>query len=270
MSLIEVRNATFAYERENVFENIDLDVRKGEILCLFGPNGCGKTTFLDCLLRILKLKSGQIVLEGKNIDHFKSYEIARHIAYVPQMHEITFPYKIIDIVLMGRAAYTPTFSTPSMEDVAIAEKALEIVGMDKLKDRRYTQISGGQGQMVMIARALAQKTPIMLMDEPTAHLDFKHELTVMETIVKLVKDKALSVIMATHFPNHAFYFENNDIPTRVALMNKGEFAAIGHPGEVLTVENMKRIFNINSEVISHLTAAGNELKHIIAINTLGK
>lgn len=268
MALIEVKNAAFAYENDNIFENINFKLDKGQVLCLLGPNGCGKTTLLDCILGLLRLNSGGIFLNDKNIDSLKPHEIARSIAYVPQIHEKTFPYTVIDVVLMGRAAYTTLFSSPSSEDIAIAEKALEQVGIIKLKDRPYTQLSGGEGQLVMLARALTQKAPVLIMDEPTAHLDFKHELNVLETIIKLVKETDLSIIMATHFPNHALCFENNNINTKVAMINRKEFGAFGLPSEVLCEENMRKIFHINSKVIKYSIDMKSDLNYIIPVNTL--
>jgi iron complex transport system ATP-binding protein len=168
---------------------------------------------------------------------------------------------------MGRASYIGLFGSPSEQDVSIAEEALNLVGITRLRDRRYTQLSGGEGQLVMIARAIAQKTPLIVMDEPTAHLDFKHELVIMETIVELVKETGLAILMATHFPNHAFYFENNNITTRVAMMNQGNFLAVGSASEVLSEENLKLLYNINARVVSYSIDEKQELKQVIPIST---
>jgi iron complex transport system ATP-binding protein len=141
---------------------------------------------------------------------------------------------------MGRASYIGMFDSPDEEDIAIAKQALAMVGITRLQDRRYTQLSGGEGQLVMVARALAQQTPLIVMDEPTSHLDFKHEMVIMETIVHLVRNAGLSILMATHFPNHCFYFENNGVVTRAALMSNGKFLEVGRPEEVLSEDNMKQ------------------------------
>lgn len=267
MSLLSGKNVSFGYDREELFRDISFQIQQGEIFCIIGPNGCGKSTLLDCLLGTLQPQSGEIFLMGKNINILRPKDIAKHIAYVPQDHEKSFPYTVMDIVLMGRAPYTGLFSSPTLEDIRIAEEALDLLGLRKLKMRPYTRLSGGEGQLVMLARALAQQTPLIIMDEPTAHLDFKHELMIMETIVHLVREKGLSVIMATHFPNHAFYFENNAIPTQVALMNQKTFSAVGHPSEVLSEENIKSVYNINAKVISY-TMEDHELKQIIPIKTM--
>jgi len=268
VSLIEVAEATFAYEKTDIFRDINFTIGKGEIFCLLGPNGCGKTTLLDCILGVHKLKQGHILLNNKDIRSFRPGQIARHIAYVPQYHERTFPYRVIDIVKMGRAAYTGRFSSPSAEDKIIAKEALDIVGLTHLKHRPYTQLSGGEGQLVMIARALAQKTPVIVMDEPTAHLDFKHEMVILETIVKLVENTGLSIIMATHFPNHAFYFENNEINTTTALMHKKSFFDMGNPSYVLNEENMKRLYGVNTRMVSCQLESENKLHQLIPISTI--
>lgn len=268
MSLMEVKNASFSYDSQDVFQNINFQVNPGEIFCIIGPNGCGKTTLLDCILGILKLKKGVILLNGKNINDIPPGDMAKQVAYVPQSHTKTFPYTVLDIVLMGRASYTGVFSSPSREDTVIAEQALKMVGLTKYKHRPYTQLSGGEGQLVMIARALAQRTPLIIMDEPTAHLDFKHELIVLETVVQLVKETGLSIIMATHFPNHAFYFENNHIATTVALMNQMTFSTCGSPSGVLSEENLKSLYNISAKVVAY-RINDIELKQIIPLSTTG-
>lgn len=267
-SLIEVKDASFSYPGQEVFKKLSFHVGKGEIFCIIGPNGCGKTSLLDCILGLQKVNKGEIIAGGRNIIHLHASEIARQMAYVPQLHDKTFPYRVLEIVLMGRASYTGIFASPSPEDFEIAEESLKKVGLDGLKERPYTQLSGGEVQLVMIARALTQKTPLIIMDEPTAHLDFKHELTVLETIVELVRDAEISVIMATHFPNHAFYFRNNGIRTRVALMNQAAFLAIGEPHEVLTEENLQRLYNIKAKVISCLVDDNKAIRQIVPVSTI--
>lgn len=251
MKLIQINNATFSYGKEEIFQNINLEIKKGEIFCLFGPNGCGKSTLIQCLLGILNLSSGTISLGGKDVRSMKPQEIAREAAYIPQVHEKPFPFKVIDVVLMGRATYAGFFSIPTNKDREIAEEALETVGIAHFKERPYTQLSGGETQLVLVARALAQQTPILIMDEPTAHLDFRHELSFLETIVKLVEKTDIAVIMATHFPNQAFYFENCNISSRIALMNNKKITAQGRPLAVLTADNMASTFNIQSKVLSY-------------------
>ncbi len=267
MPLLEVKNLSFAYNDHNVLQDISFQINAGEIFFLLGPNGCGKTTLLDCVLGLLKLGQGSVYLQGMDINTEQPESIARKIAYVPQNHEKTFPYTVRDIVLMGRAAYIGMFKAPSSDDTFIIEEALAVLGIPHLIDRRYTQLSGGEGQLVMIARALAQKASLIVMDEPTAHLDFKHELIIMETIVKLVRETGLAVLMATHFPNHAFYFENSNIETRVALMNNHRFLTIGRPSETLSEVNLESVYSVNTRVVSFAFDEQRELKQVIPIST---
>ena len=264
--MIQINNATFSYGKEAIFQNINLEIKKGEIFCLFGPNGCGKSTLIQCMLGMLSLSSGSITLGGKNVSRMKPEAIARETAYIPQVHEKPFPYKVIDVVLMGRAAYTGMFSVPTAKDRSIAEEVLKKVGIAHFMERPYTQLSGGETQLVLVARALAQQTPVLIMDEPTAHLDFRNEINFLETIVKLVQDTDLTIVMATHFPNHAFYFEGSNIMSGLALMNDKRIAVQGSPLSVLTEENMARTFNIKSKVLSY-EWQGKHLHQIVPIET---
>lgn len=270
MSLLEINQASFAYpqQQHQVFSGIGFQVSRGEIFCLLGPNGCGKTTLLDCILGIYRLDQGNILVGGEDSRSFRSGGMARHVAYVPQRHENSFPYTVIDMVKMGRAVYTGRFSSPSDVDKERAKEALAAVGLMGMRHRPFTQLSGGEAQLVMIARALAQDTPLIIMDEPTAHLDFKHEMLVMETIVKLVRETGLSVLMATHFPNHTFYFENQGIPIRVALMHDHTFLEVGKPTEVLTEANIGRIYRVKSRLTEFELESGGFLRQLIPLSTL--
>jgi iron complex transport system ATP-binding protein len=268
MPIIAVANASFGYNSADVFTNISFSVGKGKLFCLLGPNGSGKTTLLDCILGTLKLRQGKILINGKDSRSFRPGRIARQIAYVPQRHERTFPYRVLDIVTMGRAAYTGLFSGPSREDERIAAQALKTVGICHLRDRPYTQLSGGEGQLVMISRALAQETPVIIVDEPTAHLDFRNDLLILETIGQLVCETGRTVIMATHFPNHAFYFKNNGVPVTVALLHKGGFLATGDADEVLTRDQMRMLYGVETCVVSCSTGKALDLKQIIPISTV--
>ena len=268
MSLVEVSNASFSYDADNIFEQISFSVSPGEIFCLLGPNGCGKTTLLDCILGFHRLRSGRISIMGKNSGSFRPGQIARSIAYVPQRHERTFPYTVREIVTMGRAAHLGLFESPSQADRRLADEALEHLGIQHLSNRPYTQLSGGETQLVMIARALVQQAPVVILDEPTAHLDFRYELVMIEVICSLVKRNGLAIIMATHFPNHAFYFQNNGVHTSIALIHEGAFLAVGSPERVLDEERLRRLYGVNASVISLNTDSGGTMKHIVPLSTI--
>lgn len=263
---IQVSNAAFNYGEKIIFSELSFRVNNGEVFCILGPNGCGKTTLLDCILGLLQLRRGDILIDQKSIKNIKPKQLAEKVAYVPQVHQRTFPYVVKDIVLMGRAHKTAFFSSPTKEDKEIAHQAMKQVGIIHLADKPYTQISGGQCQMVMIARALAQEPKIIIMDEPTSHLDFKNELILLETMVDLVKKSNISVVMATHSPNHAYYFETNRIPTTLALMNQGIFEQIGSPHDVLNENNIKKIYQINAKVLNHNLDRTTSIKQIVPLS----
>ncbi|MCI8646129.1 MAG: ABC transporter ATP-binding protein [Firmicutes bacterium] len=250
MAIIEVKDAAFSYDgKRMIFEHVGLQAAEGEILCIIGPNGCGKSTLIDCMLGLNKLKAGQIFISGREAEALTPREFAEQVAYVPQGHRTTFAYTVLDIVTMGRTYASRTFAPPGKEQRKIAREALKQVGLSGFEDREYTRLSGGELQLVMIARAIAQQSRLLIMDEPTAHLDFTHELNVMEVITRLVKEQGLSIIMATHFLNQAYYLENAGANTRVALMNDGGLAMTGTPSQVLTQENLEQNFCIITEIV---------------------
>lgn len=246
MSLIEVRNAAFAYEEKDIFHNVNLSVAKGQICCLMGPNGCGKSTLLDCVLGFQKVSYGEILIGGRPLPLYKASDLAKQIAYIPQLHTRSFPYTVEQIVLMGRTTYGNGFSGPDQKDRELAFAALETVGIPHLAERPYTKLSGGELQLVILARALVQETPAIIMDEPTAHLDFRNELLFMETVAKLVQSRQVGILMATHSPNQAFYFENKGLPVQVFVMGNRTILQQGTPDEVLTEETVSAVYRIEA------------------------
>jgi iron complex transport system ATP-binding protein len=268
--LLEVQGISFKYPGSLILDNISFSISPGQVFCVLGPNGCGKTTLLDCILGWLKPFTGKVLVQGRTIESLPARQIAKYMAYVPQNHEKTFPYLVHDIVLMGRASFINTFDMPSAKDEAIVEKALQTVGIYTLKDRPYTQLSGGECQLVMLARALAQNSPLIIMDEPTAHLDYQHELAILETIVELIKEKNLSVLMATHIPNHCYYFENQGIDTRAALVKNNRIMALGRPSEVLSEENLGLLYGIKTRIIDCDCGLDERgiLKQVIPLSTM--
>jgi len=251
MSLLEVRNATFSYDgSRNIFEDISFSVKQGEAFVIVGPNGCGKSTLIDNILGLKKPSSGSIMLGSTDIANMKPNEIAKAAAFVPQAHVKSFAYKVIDIVIMGRAYAAGMFSAPGADSREIAMDALSQVGITDFHDREYTTLSGGELQLVLIARAIAQRSGLLVMDEPTAHLDFRHELNVMEVISGLIKGNGISIVMATHFLNQAYYLESVGVKTWVALMNDKKFECVGPPADVLTPENLESVFRITAKVAS--------------------
>ena len=262
--IMEVRDAAFSYDGSRmIFENVNLSVDRGEVLCIVGPNGCGKSTLIDCILGLQKPGHGSILAEGRDIRTMKARELAEHVAYVPQGHKTTFGYTVLDVVTMGRTYAARMFSPPGEKEKDIARDALRQVGLSGFEDRQYTQLSGGELQLVIIARAVAQQSGLLVMDEPTAHLDFTHEMRVMEVITELVKERKLSVIMATHFLNQAYYLENAGVPVRVALASGKGFARTGTPSEILIPEVLEDTFQIVTEIVTDRTG---QRKYILPLH----
>jgi iron complex transport system ATP-binding protein len=241
---LSLRGATFCYDDRAIFCDLDLDVYPGEVLSILGPNGCGKTTLLRCISGALKLKVGNARLNGTDISSLSVTELARKIGFLYQEHHAPFPFSVLEVVRMGRTPYLGIFDSPSAKDIALAELALTQVGMLHLEHKPYTQISGGERQLVLLARTLAQEPEIILLDEPTSHLDFGNQALSLQLITALAK-QGISMIMTTHNPNHALLF-----PDRAALMNGGSLMAVGSADEVITEDNLKATYGIDVKVFS--------------------
>jgi iron complex transport system ATP-binding protein len=242
--LFEINSAEFSYNgKEKIFEDVNLLLEYGDVLCILGPNGTGKSTLIKCMNGLLKLNSGNILLDSQNIYSMNKTDLAKIIGYIPQSHNSTFAFSAFDVVLMGRAPHLSLTSVPGEKDYKIAEKALKSLGISHLKDKSYTEISGGERQMVLIARVLAQQPRILLLDEPTSHLDFGNQIRTLEVINKL-SESGLSVIMTSHFPDHAFLSSN-----KVAIMNRGTIKEIGTPEEVVTEDNMRHAYGIDVKIL---------------------
>ncbi len=231
------------YDKKTVLQNISLTVESGEVLCILGPNGTGKTTLFKSILGLLKMQGGCVELDGKDMSKMNRAQIARKIGYIPQAHNPPFPFKVIDVILMGRTAHLGILASPGKKDLIIAEEVLEILNIRHLRDKIYTQVSGGEKQLVLIARALVQKPLLLVMDEPTAALDFVNQLLVLSYISKLA-ESGLAIIMASHFPDHAFLYS-----TKVVLLKTGEVYAVGAPGEVITEQYLEHLYGVNVKIV---------------------
>lgn len=241
--LFEVKNISFSYNEEEIFSDISFSIEKGDVLCILGPNGTGKTTLIKCLNGLHEIDSGEISINGKNIKNLSFKEVSRHIGYIPQSHVPSFPFKVFDVVLMGRAPYLNLTDSPKREDVEIAMDALKTLGIEYLKDKEYTNLSGGERQLVFLARVLCQKPDILILDEPTSHLDFGNQIKLLEIVDNLAKS-GLSIIMSSHFPDHAFLSS-----TKVAIMRDKKFIDFGTPNSVVTEENLKKAYSIDVRLI---------------------
>lgn len=263
--VMKVQGLHFAYPEQKVLRGLDLELQEGSILCLAGPNGCGKTTLIDCLLGSHKPSSGSIIINGIDPVCDSPARLARQVAYVPQIHERTFPYTVFQIVLMGRTPFLRAFQSPSRQDRKLTAQVLEQSGLAHLSQRPYTKLSGGECQLVMLARALVQEAPVIIMDEPTAHLDYHNEMLFLEVVRRQVDEKRVAVVMATHAPNHAFYFLNAGIDTKIAMMREGCFIARGNPLEVLTVENVREVYRVDAQIVDFVNSEDRPARHLIPL-----
>lgn len=230
----------FAYPHAaTVFERVSAQLPAGQLCALMGTNGSGKTTLIKCLAGLLPTYHGRITLAGADLRRLSRRAGARQLSLVPQDCNADFAYLVGDMVLMGRAPYIETFASPSAQDRAISRAALAAVGLERFHDRLFTKLSGGERQLVLIARSLAQDAPVMLLDEPTSHLDFKNQIRVMRTLKQLVQDRGLLAVMATHDPNLTLSFAD-----RVLLLHEGRLIADGPPAEVLTAATMQRVYGL--------------------------
>jgi iron complex transport system ATP-binding protein len=240
----EVRGIAYSYDRKkNVFEDISFDVGAGDVFCVLGPNGSGKSTLLRCLCNILKSSKGTVSIDGRAISTMSYTDIARRIGYIPQMHYPTFPYKVKEVVLMGRSPHMGIASTPGVKDREITMEAIGALCIEHLADRPYTEISGGEMQMVMLARVLAQQPDVLLMDEPTSHLDIGNQIRIIKTVMDLSK-RGMSIVMTSHFPDHALLSH-----FKVGIMKGGRFTDLGPADQVITEESMKRTYGADIRIV---------------------
>ena len=243
-ALLKVANIDFSYFGRKVLHDITLDFKPGEIVSLLGPNGSGKTTLLKILLGLLTPQSGTVHFEGRSLQSYPSNELAKRIAYVPQTHREAFAYTVLDVVLMGRMPYHSFFSTYSAEDREIAEAAMARLNILALKDRAYTEISGGERQLALIARSLAQGAGVFIMDEPVNGLDYGNQMRLLHDINGLARD-GLTFIMTTHFPDHALMTAD-----RVILFKEGRVIADGAPQATITRDTLQTLYRIEVNVVA--------------------
>jgi iron complex transport system ATP-binding protein len=233
-----LEDVSCGYGKTAILQNIGLTVSSGEILCLVGPNGIGKTTLFKTILGFLPALHGAVYVDGKNFHALPQQETARYIGYVPQSHTPPFAFLVSDVILMGRTAHLGTFSQPEKKDRDIVDRLIETLGIGNLRDRVCTELSGGERQMALIARALAQEPAFILMDEPTSNLDFGNQALVLEQILKL-KDRGIGVIMTTHYPEQVLLLN-----TRVALIKQNKTVHTGNAKDVLTGKNLRETYGI--------------------------
>lgn len=243
--LITVNDLHFSYPKRSVLEGIDFTLHRGEVVSLLGPNGCGKSTLIRLILKLIHPHRGEMWLENKTLHRYSQREIAKHIAYIPQYHNVPFNYSVLEMVMMGRVSKSGFFATASANDRATAYASLERIGIADLADRAFGQLSGGQKQMVLLARALTQEVNTFIMDEPVSGLDYGNQIRLLELIADLAA-QGYTFLKTTHYPDHALM-----VSSRVVVMNNGKIIADGKPGEVITSPMIRKVYGIDADLITH-------------------
>uniref|UniRef100_I2Q3C6 ABC-type cobalamin/Fe3+-siderophore transport system, ATPase component n=1 Tax=Desulfovibrio sp. U5L TaxID=596152 RepID=I2Q3C6_9BACT len=242
MNVFEAEDLAFAYNGIPVLRRVSFAVRSGALVCLLGPNGCGKTTLLRLMLGLLAPTGGHLLLAGRKAHAMPRREMAGRVAYVPQLHRMAFAYTVLEMVLMGRTVKTPFPGRPSSRDRDIAMNALCRFSIEHLADVPVTQLSGGQRQLTILARALAQRAQAFVLDEPMTGLDFGHQAKFLEILRELCAE-GHTCVMSTHFPDHALW-----VADHVLMLREGHVVADGAPRDVVTSENLGRLYDTDISV----------------------
>lgn len=248
MSILKLENAGFSYDPKKsggkyVFRNVDLSVLPGERTAVIGPNGAGKTTLLRCMLGFLRLTEGRCTMDGTDILKLPAREFLSRISYVPQNRAVPTSYTVRETVLLGLGSRVSLFGAPDAAQILKAEETLDSIGISHLADKRCNALSGGELQMVLIARALVSEPEILVLDEPESGLDFKNQLIVLETLKKCA-EKGVACVFNTHYPEHAIQWADK------ALLLYGHRASFGPSGEIITEEHIRDAFGVDALIQS--------------------
>ena len=259
---VEITGLSFGYPRNGPrIEDVSISVWKTEVCCLLGPNGAGKTTLLRCLLGLLAPESGSIRVVGTDIGDLTARQLARLVAYVPQTTSTPFPFTTLDIAVMGRTPHLGVTAAPSAADRRVALVELERLGIGHLAQRSFSLLSGGERQLALLARALVQEAPVLVLDEPTAALDYGNEVRILHVVTELAR-AGRSVLMTTHQPAHALTYAN-----RAVLMRDGAVVADGRPDDVVTSERLSDLYGVPIHVarVALPGGSGREIRTCVPI-----
>lgn len=259
---VELKNIIFGYDKQKILNDISIDIEAGSFTSIIGPNGSGKSTLLKVISSLITPEGGNVKLDGIDIKAMSQLDIAKKIAVVPQENNIEYRFSVQDIVLMGRYPHLGRFQTESLNDYKLVGNALEMTNTLYLKDRYINELSGGEKQRVIIARALAQQPKIILLDEPTSYLDIQHQVEVLELLERLNKEEGLTVVLILHDINLAARFSSNMI-----LLKEGAIIEKGSPKDVITLENLKNAYEIDM-IISRNPYS--DSPYVIPLSKMGK
>jgi len=241
---VEVSNLSFSYGDRLIIDKINFYVEDGQLISVLGPNGVGKSTLFRCILGLLRDYTGKIFLTGKDIKKLSTGEMAKLIAYIPQSHYPSFNYSVFDMVLMGTAVQISSLSSPGKKQIELVNRALDKMGIYHLKERGYMQISGGERQLVLLARALVQEAKILVLDEPTSNLDFGNQIKVMLQIKNLAKE-GYTIIQSTHNPDQTFLFSD-----KIMAMKGGRIIKYGKPDDIISNDLIQSLYDVDVEIQS--------------------
>jgi iron complex transport system ATP-binding protein len=243
--VLSCRNLGFKYDRKRILDEINCEIKSGLFYAILGKNGSGKTTLLHCLNGILKPDRGEVEIGRQNIEDLSRRQIAREVSLVPQEHLEIFPFKVLDVVVMGRAPFLKMTQTPGEDDYQLALEALKILSSEHLADADFNRISGGERQITMLASALVQTSKIMLLDEPTNHLDFNNQYRLLAKIKELCRTRQSCVIATMHDPNLARLYADE-----IIMLKRGRIIASGRTEEIMTPENINRLYDTRAVEIA--------------------
>lgn len=241
---IELKHLTFSYTDEPLFRDLSLSFPHGSFVSIIGPNGAGKTTLIRALIRTIDTKSGYLSYHGLDAAHMNRKEQARHISFVPQSNRIMWDLSVSECVAMGRYAYRSRFSQLTGEDLRQVEKAIDDLGLSHLAHRIASELSGGEYQRMLIARAIAQNASIIALDEPVSHLDIHHQVEILSLLKHLIETQEVTVITVLHDLNAAYTFSD-----QVVLLDSGAHVATGTPQEILTKERIEQVYKVHVDII---------------------
>lgn len=255
---LAVENVSFGYRKLPVIEDISFAVEGGDFMAVLGPNGVGKSTLFKCVLGAISGYTGRILIDGVDVKTLTPGDLSRRIAYIPQIHTPVFGFSVLDTVLMGLTGQMSPFSKPGRAQEQLAMTALEQLGVGQLYKRGFTHLSGGEQQLVLIARAIVQKAGILVMDEPTSSLDYGNQLRVLNRVKTLTKE-GYAVLLSTHNPQHALSFAD-----RVLALSGGRVAAYDKPDTALTPELMEKLYGVEVEFVE--TSSGRVIAPVLTVS----
>ena len=257
---LKVTDGCFGFGDRMLFNGISFEVGEKQVLTILGPNGAGKTTLLKCMMGFYKWASGTSELNGKDITSYSPREITRHLSYVPQMKDTTFDYSVREMVMMGRAGHIKLYESPGDKDREIVDRYLERLDITHLADRRYNTLSGGEMQLVMIARALVSEPEFLVLDEPESNLDYSNQLRILDLIEELSKE--MTCIINTHYPEHALRISDKTL----MLDGRGGYIC-GDTEEVITEQNLMDVFRVRAR-IGTMDENGETYRYIVPVGRI--